>query len=111
MSAPTLVLLLPVLPQLHDVCRLVHTFTIMRARYPAGQGRWSRNRQALDPHARGIGSAVAMSSSGGAPKIAREETMAGDEGPFPGILSSLAAISAAVRHLSWGKNGFIQAGG
>jgi hypothetical protein len=37
--------------------------------------------------------------------------MAGDEGPFPGIPSSLAAIFGAVRHMSWEKNSFIQAGG
>jgi hypothetical protein len=37
--------------------------------------------------------------------------MAGDEGPLPGIPSALAAISAAIGHLSWEKNDFIQAGG
>ena len=42
---------------------------------------------------------------------AREETIAGDEGPLPGMPSSLAAISGVVQHLSWEKNSFIQAGG
>ena len=110
MAAPTLVLLLPVLPQLHDRCRLVHTLTIMPVRYPlAGT---------LVPEPPGFGPArsghrVGTSGHPGTPGrvSAREETMAGDEGPFPGILSPLAAISAAVRHLSWEKSGFIQAGG
>jgi hypothetical protein len=37
--------------------------------------------------------------------------MAGDEGPWPGIPSPLAVMSGTVQHLSWEKNGFIQAGG
>ena len=41
----------------------------------------------------------------------QEETKAGDEGHWPGMLSSLAAIFAAVQHLSWEKNSFMQAGG
>jgi hypothetical protein len=37
--------------------------------------------------------------------------MAGTEGPLPGIPSTLAAVSGTAQHLSWEKNGFIQAGG
>jgi hypothetical protein len=37
--------------------------------------------------------------------------MAGDEGPRPGIPSSLATVSGTIGHLNWEKNDFIQAGG
>jgi nucleotide-binding universal stress UspA family protein len=38
---------------------------------------------------------------GHAAVAAQQETMAGDEGPLPGVPSPLAAISAAIGHLSW----------